>query len=387
MAGGAALTTNPLLLALIATVVIAVAVTRREQAPWALTLRFYIWLAVAVAIIRVGFRIVFGAAGGGIGPVALDFPAWHLPALGTVGANGGGDDVGSSGASGAAGVTGGLVLFGPVTWGSLYLGLRDGMRLGCLILAVGAANVLASPKRVLAALPGALRQAGTAVVVALTVFPSLALSVRRVRRAARLRGPAGSKRQAVYRVIFPVLADSLDRSLDLAASLESRGFGVTARPPSDTLQGLRTVVGVIILTALAAGALLVTGGRAAVGWPLLVLALTALAGLMHWLGRDLGTTRLSRPGWRARDWALVVSAAGFALGLALSPILTRSDTLNPGALAWPELPWTALLGLLAAAWPALMTLARRPDVTPPDRSAETAAPAPSKGTVSLVAAQ
>jgi energy-coupling factor transport system permease protein len=357
LAGGATATTNPLLLALIATVSLTVAVARREQARWALTLRLYVWLAVCVVVIRVAFRVVFGAAGGGLGPVALDLPAWHLPSVGGL-VEGASD--GTSGGGDGAPAGGGLVLFGPVTWDGLYLGLRDGMRLACLVLAVGAANVLASPKRVLAALPGALRQVGTAVVVALTVFPSLAASVGRVRRAARLRGPAGSKHQAIHRIVFPVLADSLDRSLELAASLESRGYGVTARPPSTALQAVRAGAGVVIMVGLAAGALTVTSGREDWGWPLLALSLAALAGLMRWLGRDLTTTRLSRQRWGAQDWMIAACALGFVLGLALSPPLTSADALHPGALAWPSLPWPALLGLAAAATPAWASRAARP---------------------------
>jgi energy-coupling factor transport system permease protein len=355
LAGGAAVTTNPLLLALVATVALTVAVARRGRSEWALTLRLYVWLAVCVVIIRVGFRIVFGAAGGGAGPVALSLPAWHLPGVVR---------------------EGGLVLFGPVTWDGLYWGLRDGMRLGCLILAVGSANVLASPKRVLASLPGALRQVGTAVVVALTLFPSLALSVSRVRRAARLRGGTGTPRksgirpgrtgsrgsgagqgrwQALHRVIFPVLADSLDRSLILAASLEARGYGATSRLPSRAIQQLRALAAVAVMALTAAGALAVTGGRPAMGWLILAAAASGGAGLLNWLGRDVGATRLSREPWNTPDWRITVCAVIFVLGWAASSWTGGAEVLDPGGIAWPSLPWPALLGLAAMASPLLWT--------------------------------
>jgi energy-coupling factor transport system permease protein len=322
------LTTNPLILALVAAAALAVAVLRRVPAAWALTLRLYVWLAAAVVVVRVGFRVVFGAAGGGLGPVALALPAWHLPVWPVPGGAG-------------------LVLFGPVTWDGLYLGFCDGLRLACLILAVGAANVLASPKRVLAALPGALRQVGTAVVVALTVFPSLALSVSRVRRAARLRGPAASRRQAVHRVVFPVLADSLDRSLELAASLESRGYGAAGRRVGRAVRGARALASAVVLAGMAGGALGVTSGRGAAGWPVLAASVVAAGFLLRWLGADVGATRLRREGWSARDWLIAGGAAACALGLALSPALTGSRALHPGSLGWPPLPWPALAGLAA----------------------------------------
>jgi energy-coupling factor transport system permease protein len=328
LAAAASQTTNPLVLALIGTVAVAVALARRGSAPWAQTLRLYVYLALTVVAIRVGFRVVFGAAGGGMGAIALNLPLWRLPG-------------------------GALTLFGPVTWDGLYLGLRDGMRLACLILAVGAANVLASPKRVLAALPGALRQVGTAVVVALTVFPCLALSLRRVRRAVRLRGPAKTKRGAALRIVFPVLADALDRSLNLAASLESRGYGATARAVSPLQRAVRAVLAVLVTLLSAAGALGVTGGQAGLGWPALALAGGLGWALLRWLGRDVAATRLRRDPWGAQDWMIALCAAALVAGIALSGPLTSADALNPSALAWPPLPWPALLGLALAAFGAL----------------------------------
>jgi energy-coupling factor transport system permease protein len=335
LAAAASQTTNPLLLVLIATVALIVALLRRQDTPWALTLRLYVYLAVTVVVIRVGFRVVFGAAGGSAGPVALDLPAWSLPGHY-------------------------VVLFGPVTWDGLYLGLRDGLRLGCLILAVGVANVLASPKRVLAGLPRALRQVGTAVVVALTVFPSLALALNRVRRAARLRPATGSKRQAPLRVVFPVLADSLDRSLDLAASLESRGYGATARLTSPAQRAGRAGLAALVLALMAAGALAVTAGHGKLGWPTLALSLAGAAWLARSLGRDSQATRLSRPGWHANDWLITAGAGAVALGMALAAPLTSADVLQPGSWAWPALPWPAVLGLiLGAACPLAVTGARQ----------------------------
>ena len=73
-------------------------------------------------------------------------------------------------------------------------GLYDGLRLATIVICVGAANSLANPKRLLRSVPPALYEIGTALVVAVTVLPQLADSVRRVRAAQRLRGgrPAGS---------------------------------------------------------------------------------------------------------------------------------------------------------------------------------------------------
>ena len=56
-----------------------------------------------------------------------------------------------------------------------------------IVICVGAANALANPKRLLRSVPPALYEIGTALVVAVTVLPQFADSVRRVRAAQALR--------------------------------------------------------------------------------------------------------------------------------------------------------------------------------------------------------
>src|SRR5690625_845361 len=94
-------------------------------------------------------------------------------------------------------------------------GPYEGLQLATLIMSVDAANALANPTRLRKAVPGGLSEIGTAVVVALSVFPQLAESVVQVRRARRLRGTAGRGVHAVRGIMVPVLEDALDRSLSL----------------------------------------------------------------------------------------------------------------------------------------------------------------------------
>ena len=54
---------------------------------------------------------------------------------------------------------------------SILAGLYDGLRLGTVVVCVGAANALANPKRLLRSVPAALHEVGTALVVAVTVLP------------------------------------------------------------------------------------------------------------------------------------------------------------------------------------------------------------------------
>ena len=123
----------------------------------------------------------------------------------------------------------GVQIGGPVSLQAVLSAALDGARLACLLCCIGAANTLANPKRALRVLPGALYELGVAVTVALSVAPQLVDSAQRVRRGRRLRGSDRRGLRALRAIAVPVLHDALERSLLLAAAMDSRGYGRTGR--------------------------------------------------------------------------------------------------------------------------------------------------------------
>jgi energy-coupling factor transport system permease protein len=221
LATAASLTTNPLLLLLLMGSVTVVVMARRSGHPFGRSFRLYALLAAVTVVMRVVFRIVFG--GQEIGHVLLELPEVPLPVW-------------------AAGVR----LLGPVTSEALLAGLYDGLRLATIILCVGAANSLANPKRLLASVPPALYEIGTALVVSVTIFPQLADSARRVRAAQALRGGTTTGVGRLRRFLVPVLEDALERSLALAAGMDTRGYGRSGGASARE----RWVTGSLLLLAL-----------------------------------------------------------------------------------------------------------------------------------------
>lgn len=186
------------------TVIIAFSVATillfREDAGWARSLGFYLWLAAFVVAVRILFRIVFSYSDPSA-EVAIPLPRFQL--------NFG---------------LGAIEFLGDVSWNSLYGALVDGFRLAAIILSVALANTLANPRKLLKSAPGALYEIATSVSVAINLAPQLIESFNRVRRARQLRGQ--SKRTSrLAGIVIPVLEDTLDRSLHLAASMDARGFG------------------------------------------------------------------------------------------------------------------------------------------------------------------
>lgn len=353
LATAASRTLNPLLLGLIVAVAAYVVVRRRGDAPWARGFKYYLVLALVVVAIRVVFRILFG---GGYGSTLLfTLPALTLPEA-------------------AASIT----IGGPVTAESVVAATYDGMRLATMLVCLGAANALANPKRLLAALPGALYELGMAVAVALSVAPQLIESLLRVRRARRLRGGLGTGLRALQGILLPVLEDALDRSLHLAAAMDSRGYGRrgTASRRSRLASGSLLVAGLIGICVGLYG--LLSGDAAARSTGLLsfVVGGTVAAVGMVVGGRHLRRTRYRPDPWRTPEWVVVASGAAAAAALVLASSLDPAQ-LYPSVdpLAWPSLAFVPLVGIAMALLPAWVT---PPPATPPARApggVRTAAPA------------
>jgi energy-coupling factor transport system permease protein len=242
-------------------------------------------------------------------------------------------------------------LGGPVTLEGTLSALYDGLRLGCLLCCLGAANALANPKRALRVLPGALYELGVAVVVSLSVAPQLVESVQRVRSARKLRGGATGGFHALRSVAIPVMEDALERSLRLAAAMDSRGYGRTggASPRARRATGIFMLVGMCGLCAGAYG-LLDSSAPGVLGFPAL------LGGsLLCCLGLALGSRRVGRSHYRPDLWRLpewIVVASGLVPAVVLvTGAATGVAAVNPSVdpLSWPSLPAVPALAILVAA--------------------------------------
>lgn len=325
-------TTNPLLLALALAVLTVVVVSRRGSSPWAGSFRLYLWLGLFIVAVRLALHILVGLKAGD--HLVLSLPSVQLP-------------------SWAAGIT----LFGDLTLEGLIGAALLGLRLAIMVAAVGAANALANPKRLLRALPGALHEIGSAVVVSVTVAPQLADSVQRVRRARELRGAASTGLRAIPAVALPVLEDTLDRSLLLAAAMDSRGYG---RHPH-ALRGGDHITSALTLGGLLAAAVGIYGvldasTSALLGAPALILGL-ALSALGLWRGGRGSRRTTYRPDpWRAAEWLTLSCGVTAAVAMLLTARHSPEAIGMPlEPLAWPELPMAAAAGLLVGALPAWLT--------------------------------
>lgn len=124
----------------------------------------------------------------------------------------------------------GIRIGGAVTTQRLESAFTEASLIAAMILIFAAANSLSNPHALLRVLPKRFYGIGLAGVIATSVAPQTAKSITRVRNAQRLRGQETSKLRSWRGIAMPVLEDALERSIDLAASLESRGYGLINTP-------------------------------------------------------------------------------------------------------------------------------------------------------------
>lgn len=346
LAVAASRTTNPVLLALVVAVTGYVVVARRPATPWSRSYLVFLRLGLIAVAIRVVLFALLGTGHGG--PVLVTLPQVPLPDW-----------------------MAGVRLGGPVSLGGVLAASYDGLRLAVILVCVGAANTLTSPRRLLKSLPSALQEAGVAVTVALSFAPQAVTAVGRLRTARRLRGHPATGVRSLRGLAVPVLEGALDRSVDLAAAMESRGFGRRG----DTPRGVRRATAVLTagggVAVLASSYALVDASAPAVlGLPLLAAGIAAVAAGLVVGARRGGRTRYRPDPWRATE-SLVV-ACGVAAAVSVG--LAGTDALFPSTapVQWPTLPSAALAGLALAllpAWlappqPAPRAAVRRPSPAP-----------------------
>lgn len=331
LAATATATTNPWLLLLIAGSAAFVVAMRRSQHAWSRAFGFYVLLALAIVVIRLVFRIVLG--GDTPGHVLFTLPTIPLPDW-----------------------VRGIKLLGPVTRESLLAGLYDGLRLGVLVLCVGAANSLANPKRMLRSMPPALYEVGTALVVSVSVLPQLADSVTRVRAARKLRAVRTGRLGWLRGLVVPVLEDALERSIALAAGMDARGYG----RDGNLTKGRRRTTGTLMVLGLIGicigiyGLLDQTAPRWLAGPMAFGGVLVAALGLVS-AGDRVRRTRHRPDRWRTEE--MCVAACGIAVAVLTHTLL--GDTadlpmLHPELGATPVVTLTGMLVMLISLLPAFI---------------------------------
>jgi len=181
-------------------VVAVVVFVNRDDAPWGRSFNWTLKISMWILLVRTIIGILIGVPIPG--RVIFTLPILPLPSW-----------------------MPGIRVGGAVTLERLSSSLTEGFLICSIIVIFGAAASLTSPHRLLRVLPIYVYEFGVAVVIATSVLPQLVSSVSRIRKAQLLRGQSLHGFTSWKRIAIPLLEEALARSLDLAAAMDSRGYG------------------------------------------------------------------------------------------------------------------------------------------------------------------
>ena len=172
----------------------------KSDGPWSDSFNWALKLAFAVIIFRVFIGVIIGVPVPG--HTLFTIPNIPLP-------------------NWMAGIT----LGGPVTWERVSSTVIESLNIASIIAIFGAATSLTNPRAVLRSMPPIFYEVGMVLVIATTLTPQLVGNLKRIRIAQKIRGISSSKFLSWRQIAMPLLEDSLARALDLAAAMDSRGYG------------------------------------------------------------------------------------------------------------------------------------------------------------------
>ena len=290
----ASLVTKPwLLLVLIAvSFIMLIAFTPSERR--ATSLKLYGFLSASVLLIRLLFRVIFNQA------MVGDSVALHLPTVSLL----------------LGGQT--LHFLGAVSWLNLTAAFTDGLRLCAIIMGFGLANSIANPRKLLRSTPSALYEVATAAAVAINLAPQFAISLKRISKARQLRGQAKGF-QSFTSIVVPLLEDTVQRSLDLAASMDARGFGRRGKQ-SALVSNTSRLTSMFGLVAMAIAVYLLLASDSPI-WVAVLLVLVAIIAFVITIRIAGSASTRSRLKLETRTWRdYLALAATLALLLLLAAV-------------------------------------------------------------------
>ena len=268
---------------------------------------------------------------------------------------------------------------GNITLEAVAYGAASGLALWVLLMIFSAFNVVLDASQLLRLAPPFLYQAGVVTSIALTFMPQMLASAKEIREAQQLRGHRFKGWRDLLPLVLPLLTTALERAIQLAESLESRGFGgeLTNLSPRENNVLRLGILG--SLAGLLVGLFLYTYSPRApwMGIALMVLAAGGMIYAFASLGSHVKRSHYRRSHWNASDTLIVVCSA---IALLTVVIVRSSDAMAlvyypypPYSIA-PEFNIWIGLALVLLALPGLVALFTGADLVPlptPDALQET----------------
>jgi energy-coupling factor transport system permease protein len=225
---------------------------------------------------------------------------------------------------------------GAITLEGVVAGAASALGLLVLIALFATFNLRVNQAQLLRLTPAFVYEAGLIVSIALTFVPQMLISGQEIREAQLVRGHRMRRARDLLPYLMALLTTGLERSFQLAESMEARGFGNARALPRgrDLLFKGLTLLG---LAGVLCGIFLQTYFESlrAAGWTIAATSAILVLGVFWAQGRRVLRVRYRRDRWTWRDGAVL------AVCLAVVALLAFVRLQDAAAFAYS--PYNQLL--------------------------------------------
>lgn len=209
---------------------------------------------------------------------------------------------------------GGTVLFvlpqhwwligGNKTVEAVLYGAINGLALITLLAIFLAFNASVPVSDLVRLTPRALKNVGIIVLLAVTYVPETISQLQRIRESQAIRGHRLRGLRDWQPLVIPLMIGALERSMVIAETMVSRGYGATANVKHP--RWIR--IGLLLGMSLAIIGWLITFRLGIAGWFLLVGGVFLVIFAIYASGRNVNHTQYRQRSWTRRDWLIAVFA-------------------------------------------------------------------------------
>ncbi len=295
---------SPVYVALVIAIAVVVVSAHGKGGQLASTFPVLVALGVIFALIRVALTVLTVHD---VGSVLVTIPQATLPRL-----------------------LGGFTVGGTVEAPVLWQAAADGLAVVGVVAAFGAFNAVVSHYELVQSAPRAFYEPGLVVIVALAFVPSTVAAVRSIREADRARtGGRVVRRGRLVRQLVPLLETGMERAVNLAESMDSRGFGHLGASPSDRHAA---ACGVVALLALAGSFVALVGSARGLAAGLALSGVVALVAAVVLASSGQGRARY-------RPRLLTFKDKGLMMAIVAAPVaLFWLSSAGEDTLRWTADP-------------------------------------------------
>jgi energy-coupling factor transport system permease protein len=217
------------------------------------------------------------------------------------------------------------VLGGPATLEGLASATIDALQLLAVLAVFTAFSAGADYYALLRSVPAAMHGAGLITSIAITFVPQTIERWAEIREAQSLRGHHVRRVTDLLPLVMPLLAGGMERSMNLAEAMESRGFSRSsakrALPPLLVQLGL---AGGLAITLSGSTMFAFLPGAPLFAWLLTVAGVALLLFTLWAVGAGTRRTHYRRSFWRVQDTPLSLVSLGVLAVLLVFKFLAPS---------------------------------------------------------------